>query len=54
MSWVIVDTKTGKALMETHSRYTADQAEQVADLKAIPAAEYLGDLNEKIREGAAL
>ena len=34
MAWKIIDTKTGKTLMVVHTKYAADQAAKVPDLKA--------------------
>lgn len=35
MAWKIVDTKTGKTLMEVHTAYAAAQADRVPGLKAV-------------------
>ena len=49
-SWIIVDIKTGKAVMETYDKATADKAAGTGHYRAVPALEYLQTLNRNIRD----
>lgn len=44
-SWVIVDKKTGKAVMETFKRATADAINR-EKFDVLPALQYLQQLNK--------
>jgi hypothetical protein len=49
MSWVIVRREDGQAVLETFNRRVADAINRER-YDVIPAGEYLGRLNRKIRE----
>jgi hypothetical protein len=48
-TWVIVDKQTGKAVMETFKRATADAVNR-DKFDVLPALEYLTKLNRLIKE----
>ena len=48
-SWIIVDIKTGKAVMETYDKATADKAAGTGHYRAVPALEYLQAINARIK-----
>lgn len=50
MSWIIVDTRTGKALAEVWTRRAADRAAAVPGLKSVPVLEWLQGLNSNQKE----
>lgn len=51
MSWVVIEKSTGKAALETFEGRTAQLINKHSEThEAIPAGEYLAELNEKIRK----
>ena len=46
-SWIIVNVRTGEAVMETFDRSIANRVTR--KYKAVPARKYLEDLNAKIK-----
>ena len=48
-SWVIVDKQTGKAVMETFNRTTADAINR-EKFDVLPALEYLQKLNRSLKK----
>jgi hypothetical protein len=46
-SWVIVDRLTGKAVMETYNRSTAE-AVNIEKYEVVPVRQYLASLNQKV------
>jgi hypothetical protein len=52
-SWMVVDRKTGKAVTEIFKNDEAINRLNLEKYKAVPAGEYLGDLNKNIKAEAA-
>ena len=50
-SWVIVDKKTGKAVLELFRDSVAVQHLNFAKYDAVPILTYLGDINRRIMLG---
>ena len=48
-SWVIVDKQTGKAIIETFKRATADAINR-EKFNVLPALEYLQQLNRSLKK----
>ena len=51
MSWIVVNDKTGKGVLEFNMKSNADLVNAKSKThKAIPVLEYLGKLNREIKE----